>query len=269
MRTIVNPKPQAPPSRPLRAGFTLIEMLAVITIIAILLALSVTTGVLVVGRQDKATTRGLLSTLDRTLEEVLIETGAFPPFVATAYENTPGQRVIAGGADNLVETYLDRDQVRHPDAAVFLEQAQGIGQSDAIIANLGDRFVVPTPTADDTSTVPSILDAWGDAASWGATANGPIDDAWPIFGTGSQIIYYVHPDNRLAQDLYGRCVNGRPYFFSAGPDELYGTSSQLTPNGEPDSAAFGEEAALGLEDNLYSYTVDEAVNDVTFNMETR
>ena len=276
-------------NRRILRGFTLIEMLVVISIIVILITLVVTSGMLLIGRQDRATTRGILSTLDRALEEYVVETGAFPPFIPASYEKTPGRQVVVGGDENVNEIYLDRDQVRHPDASVFLRQAQGVGQVNAIISNIGDRFTVTTEVEDsdaddgtnEMDTTPSIVDAWGDTADWAATSRTDNDDeAWSILHPSAHLIFYVHPNNRLAQDLYGRCVNGRPYFFSAGPDGLYGTSSQFTEDGSPDptdigvnssgvQATYSELAILGMEDNLYSYSVGPARDDDDFNQETR
>jgi prepilin-type N-terminal cleavage/methylation domain-containing protein len=272
-----------------RNGFTLIEMLAVISVLVILISLVVTSGILVIGRQNVATTRGILSTLDRTLQEYYVETDAFPPFVARSYELTPGRKIIAGGDDNLVEDYLGRSNVRHPDASVFLQQARGVGQVNGIISGIGDRFTMSTDLMDsngsdftnERDTTPSILDSWADSDDWAATANaGDDENAWPALHHGAHLIFYVHPDNRLAQDLYGRCVNGRPYFFSAGPDGLYGTTSQFSATGAPDQGGIGvsedgveltftELAVLGLEDNIYSYEVGPAHDDDDFNGEHR
>lgn len=268
-----------------RRGFTLLELLVVITIIVILIAMVTTSGMLVIGRQNEATTRGIVTSLDRALEEYVIEAGAFPSFVAPAYERVPGRKVVTGGVDNLNEMYLDRPQVRHPDASVFLLQAQGIGQVGSIISNIGDRFTVTTELTDsnpadltnEMDTTPSIVDAWGDKEGWIATSRaGDDDEAWPILHPAAHLIFYVHPSNRLAQDLYGRCVSGRPYFFSAGADGLYGTTSQFSDDGTPnqsgvgadvsgDTLTYSELAVEALEDNIYSYDVDPARQDMNFN----
>jgi len=246
-------------------GFSLIEMLAVITVIVILITLVVASGLLVIQRQERAITTGALSSLDRALEEYLVERSAFPPFIPEMYEITPGRKIVIGGADNLKERYLDRDQHRHPDASVFLRQARGIGRVNEIVANIPERLTMTTEVDADgeRDTTPSVLDAWADPDSWAATASLGQDDAFPVLHPAARLIFYVHPNNRLAQDLYGRCVNGRPYFFSAGPDGLYGTTSQLSENGDRD-AAFVESARIGLEDNLYSYEVGPPRDDEEF-----
>jgi len=278
-----------------RRGFTLIEMIAVVSIIAVLMGLAVTTGVLVIKRQEVATTKGLLSSLDRALEEYIVELGGtIPPYIDTAYFGVPGPALTAGGGfatndpDDMSPNsfYLSKAYPRHPDAAVFIKQASGIGAVDQIISGLGDRFLIPTPSFDgpddpdieEQDVTPSIVDPWGDTTLWAATANDPSVNDWPILDPAARVIFYVHPNNRLAQDLYGECVNGRPYFFSAGPDGLYGTTSQLSGsgtiapntivspgvNGAPD-ITYATQAVDALEDNIYSYPVGPAHTDEHFN----
>jgi len=271
-------------------GFTLIELLAVISIIVILMAIAITTGVKVIGRQDIATTKGLLASLDRALEEYIVSAGGtIPPYIDTAYEGVPGVFLASEGnartndlSDGTNSDYLNRAYPRHPDAAVFIAQASGIGAVDKIIGGLGDRFLMPTPTYGQpdgpgvtilhADVTPSIQDPWGDPALWAATAQSsdPLAHAWPVLDDSAHVIFYVHPGNRLAQDLYGQCVNGRPYFFSAGPDGLYGTTSQLSGTGSimPD-ADTAKAAVQGLDDNIYSYPVGPAHLDEHFNSEIR
>ena len=272
-----------------RRAFTLIELLAVISIIVILMAIAVTTGVLVIGRQNTATTRGLLASLDRALEEYIVSAGGtIPPYIDTAYESVPGEFLTNNTSslktndpdDSTPNTvYLSRDYPRHPDAAVFIAQASGIGSVDKIIGGLGDRFLMPTPTYDlpadpdinHADVTPSVQDPWGDPALWAAIARDPTAHAWPVLDDSAHVIFYVHPGNLLAQALYGQCVNGRPYFFSAGPDGLYGTTSQLSGTGAiiPADADAVKTAVEGLKDNIYSYPVGPAHLDEHFNEENR
>src|SRR5690606_36743971 len=102
-------------------------------------------------------------------------------------------------------------------------------------------------------------------------------EAWPI--REQSLIYYVHPNNRRsradasldeypdAQELYGACVNGRPYFFSAGPDGFYGHPDELASiinyygmqphsGGESDEEFWNRALLEARKDNLYSMPVD-------------
>ena len=86
----------------------------------------------------------------------------------------------------------------------------------------------------------------------------------------------MHPDNELAQALYGRCLNERPYFVSAGPDGLFGTTDEIkrvcrTSASSGASPEEVERAIAALEDNIYSYEVGPARIDPddAFNVDVR
>ena len=263
---------------PVRRAFTLLELLVVITIIAILIGIIAGTGVAVIGNQKGRQTENLLSTLDRALSDFMVSNNdAAPPYIPSGYRNTPGTGYAPnsaalnreGNADAW-SLYLGTEYPRHPDAAVFIRQARGTGAVDEILQSLGERWLVSTPevgavsAAPDSSEfnatdgTPSVLDPWADANAWRAP--------WPVVGT--TVIYYVHPGNRLAQDLYGQCRNNRPYFFSAGPDGVYGSTTHLEPMGER-SVLFVEQAVAGLEDNIYSSEIGAPNTTDDFNMSVR
>ncbi len=265
-------------------AFTLIELLVVITIIAILIGLVAGAGVAVLGNRNERLTENILTTLDRALSDYMTSNGDVPPpYVAGAYANTPGTGYFPGSEtpndasnNDAWTNFQGDDYPRHPDASVFLRAAQGFGAVDSILEGLGDNWLVATPESgevveegpnqgdiiiavNEADPTPSVLDAWADPNAW--------SDPWPILGTTT--IYYVHPDNLLAQSLYGRCSGGRPYFFSAGPDRRYGTSTQFTPDGTVDAATFGGAAEAALDDNLYSSETRSADLTPDFRNNTR
>lgn len=219
-----------------RGGFTLVELLVVVAILGVLIGLVAGVGPVVFANQRVSYAKKVLSTLDRVLDEYISVTGGAPKFVATQYIGTPG-------TDNQLTNYQGQDYPARPDAAVFLFQVRGTGACDSIVSALpGDVLKITTPGSVSTiaGVVPSVLDPWA-SPGWGPP--------WPV--GQQQLIYYVHPDNKLAQDLYGACVNRRPYFMSAGPDKFYGLRR------EPDTgtpAVSVEEAEGRLADNIYSYT---------------
>lgn len=258
---------------PRRRGFSLIELLVVIGIIALLAALSLTAGIGLLRERKNNVTESLLSTLDRALEEYLTATnGNIPKYDVEDYENVPGPEVFADGSEPndltsalaFPDFFNDGQHPRFPDASVFIRQALGTGEVDNLIANMPDGFLVVTRGEEDAgdgdqSLAPSVIDAW---------ANDSWDRPWPV--AEQQLIYYVHPDNDLAQALYGRCQNGRPYFMSAGPDGFYGNGWEFDRDARGGGAASEEayEMALeALEDNLYSYPGVKGTHSTSSDME--
>ncbi len=259
----------------LRRGFTLLELLVVIVIIAILTGIIAGAGVAVMGNRNVKLTEDVLRTLDRALSDYMTSNGdAPPPWNAALYENVPGTQYHAtgGGANEMSNsdawaTLNSRDYPRHPDAAVFVRAAQGFGAVDSILSGLGERWLFPTPQTDASLSTPnaldaspSVLDTWSDASAWAAP--------WPALGAGVTPIYYVHPSNELAQRLYGRCVNARPYFFSAGEDRKYGSTTHETVDGSVDDTR-ALDAEMSLKDNVYSYAPGAADLTEDFRTNTR
>lgn len=244
------------PSRTWR-GFTLMELLVVVAIIVVLVSLIGGVGLAVIRNQKVTATQGILISLDRALDEYgLANGGRMPPFRAQDYEEVPGPNVTLSNAQFFGQ-YPSSNTIRYskrPDAAVFLRQAWGVGEVKTIIAGLSERFLRITTTSGDDDVTPTIVDVWA-RGTW----TSPWDPANPDTGeTLEQIIYYIHPENLLAQELYGKCLNARAYFMSAGPDQLYGLRSEFPPG------TAQEEVEAALDDNVYSYTPGPANRTADF-----
>lgn len=274
-----------------RRAFTLIELLVVVTIILVLLGLITGVGIRVLQHQRVGVTQGVLSALDRALEEYMnLNAGKPPRYVFEDYLFVPGPDVSAGGSPYYFRTY-PRDNPgpqpypMRPDAAVFLRAAMGHGQVQSIVSGIGAAFVritttphYPTdvgglpPTSQwnrDTDVTPSVVDSWADSG-W--------QEPWPMIEdpnfasvagnprTLQQLVFYVHPENVIAQALYGKCESGRPYFMSAGPDLFYGISYEhpyaaahhgmsVGDYGNDDAKFRQAVMKKSRQDNVYSYPV--------------
>jgi prepilin-type N-terminal cleavage/methylation domain-containing protein len=212
-----------------RSAFTLIELLVAISVIAILIAIIAFAAPAIFTSEQRKQAEAALAALDRALQEYEATQGRFPEVddgLLNRYEET------FNAADGLDPGPRADDDPVTPDAWLFLEPARGFGSVDDVLASVPGSFRRTTFAridGDDTP-IPQFIDPWGAA------------------------ILYIHPSMSLAQQLYGRCPNRRPYFMSAGPDGFYGLGSevegQVGAGASQDELAAAAAAALG--DNVYS-----------------
>jgi len=268
----VTTRPNDPARKPARRGFTLLELLVSISVILILVGIVSVVGFGALGGQKAAQTRGLLSSLDRALEEYYLAVGDFPKYRTSDYTFRPGTAwdVDSGGVADAAAGSLalpafaaDSQNVFHarkPSAGVFLAQARGVAESDAIISSLPVSLLLTTPrrtgvaATTDLNAI-TVLDGWSKPETQWGQAKSAGNPAYPALR--QSYILYVHPSNTVAQDLYGGCRNGRPYFMSAGPDTSVGLRGELDPIylGVPDEA---DRVHGFLKDNISSYPVSGA-----------
>lgn len=220
-------------------GFTLIEVLIAIAIIAILVAAVFAVGRQVVTRQKINQTTGVLSSLDRALEEYRIETRVFPRLETDRYLDQLW-RDFAGGSSPVVDdetqqtflggvrNYRGENFTWLPNAAYFLYLADGYENIDAITSGIPDQFSETVQISNSVFRV-QVVDAW------------------------EQPIIFVTPDNPLAQAIFGECPSDRPYFMSAGPDGHYGVPTDVGVGGLS-GPALERKLASYREDNIYSLT---------------
>jgi prepilin-type N-terminal cleavage/methylation domain-containing protein len=231
-----------------RRGFTLLEVLIAVSVIVILIAAVFGVGQQVITRKKVSQTKGVLSSLDRALEEYRIESRVLPRLDTDDYldrlwrDESGGQSPVVN--DNTgqtflggVDTYRGEDFAWLPNAAYFLYLAEGYENIDAIIGGIPSQFT-RTVQIDNGIFRTQMLDAWDNQ------------------------ILFVTPDNPLAQAIFGECPSDRPYFMSPGPDGHYGT-----PLDVPTLGLNGPELTRRInalrEDNVYSVTPGPV--DASFN----
>lgn len=223
-------------SRP--SGFSLIEVLIAIAVIAILVAAIFGVGQQVLTRQKINQTEGVLASLDRALEEYRIETRILPRLETERYIDAlwddigngqspivddETQQTFLGG----ISDYRGEDFAWLPNAAYFVFISQGYENIDAIVGGIPGQFSETITSSNEFRT--QILDAWG------------------------QPVLFVTPDNPLAEAIFGECPSDRPYFMSAGPDGHYGVPTDIGLTGlDPDELR--RKIAEYREDNIYSLT---------------
>lgn len=234
--------------RQIRPGFTLIEVLIAVSVIVILIAAVFGVGQQVITRQKINQTTGVLSSLDRALEEYRIEARVLPRLNTESYldrlwrdENSVQSPRVNDNTSQtflgMVDTYRGEEFAWLPNAAYFLFLAEGYENIDEIIGGIPSQF---SRTVQISSGVfrTQILDAWDNP------------------------VIFVTPDNPLAEALFGECPSDRPYFMSAGPDGHYGVPTDI-----PAQGLSGEELRRRIaqlrEDNIYSVTPGPV--DASFN----
>lgn len=241
-------------------GFTLIEMMIVIGIIALLAALTLGISSSVMRNAEKRKTQDVLQLLTVALQEWELEKGRSMTFDGYAPEMLPN------GNSGYYDCYGDE----YIEAPSFAEQ----GVIDAVmnhgmetrIESIVDLFMQSESAKEILSKMSSdmfiehehgpgeveklVVDAWG-------TPIGIVFPGRPYFdvnpsGSTFDPAYDDSGDGTVrdeAEDGLGSCINARPFFVSAGPDRTWGYRSQSNDqNSTPQN-----EAWVASTDNLYSY----------------
>jgi len=254
----------------IETGFTLIEMMIVIGIIALLAALTLGISSSVMRNAEIHKTEDALKLLTMSLQEWELEKGRSITFEGYEPELLPDGSVgmydifadeIIGAPAFSEQGVEDVDMLDAMETRIenlILKLLHSESATDILSHISPDLFIEHVHDADGT-THKVVVDAWGTPIGivfpgrnyWEVNPNGnPKFDA-SFDQCGDQTV------RDQAEDGLGSCINARPYFVSAGPDRLWGYRFQSNdlnsgPGIEtyPDSGIFLWEYSL---DNIYSY----------------
>ncbi len=226
-------------------AFTLIEMLITISVIVVLVAAVFGIGLQVVTRQKINQTNGVLSSLDRALQEYQLENRVFPRVDTENYLDSLWRNAAGGQSPVInqetgqtflggVANYRGEQFTWLPNAAYFLFLAEGYENIDSILGGIPSQFAATVQINTGVFRT-QVTDAWDNP------------------------IIFVTPDNPLAQAIFGQCPSGRPYFMSAGPDGHYGVQTDQGTDGLSNDELRSKLAEY-RKDNIYSVVPGEIDN---------
>lgn len=240
--------------RPLRRGFSLLELMIVVAIIVILvgLTLAVITPILV--KNEERTTRNILTQLDAAVEEwersvdrrvtfqnATADTGNWDiPF-------NPDLNAAFSVAENTLAAPFNSSL---PDQrTVFLLQIMGQQPNTRdLLAKIPSQYfhntklVNPTPSSGEFSSIKGAFDAWGTpiVAIFPGRDYGANEQASVIKDLDGTIRCVCENGTTPTTSGWGVCRNRRVLFVSAGPDQSFVDIASTTTVDE-------------RADNIYSY----------------
>ena len=260
----------------IRKGFTLVEMLIVIFIIALLAALTLGISSSVLRNAEKNKTADVLKLMTMSLEEWELEKGRPMSFDGYIPVTDGIYDIQLGGIDGIVApTFAEQgvtdsdmmDAMRLRMIAIVQVLQQSEAASGVLAKIIPEHFcktsgIAPNElhTSDlcnvDGEHAPLVVDAWGTPIGVVfpgrnyADANQQTQQTqFALDQSGDQTV------RDEAEDGLGSCLNERPYFVSAGPDRKWGYRSQSNSgNAGPGSRPAGSDPMWeDCIDNVYSY----------------
>ena len=248
-----------------RNAFTLVEMIIVIGIIALLAALTLGISSSVMRNSEIRKTEDVLKLMTMALQEWELERGrqitfeGYIPVTNGMYDVlTNGEYIDAPSfsEQGLVDAILLQAMKNRTEATVEVLM-QSESAHDILSKILPEHSCQTSGSApnevhtSDLCTVDDehgkiIVDAWGTPIGVVFPGRNWSESGATIFAqdlSGDQTV------RDQAEDAMGSCINARPYFVSAGPDELWGYRFQ---SNDMNSIPENDKWSASL-DNIYSY----------------
>lgn len=230
-------------------GFTLLELLIVIAIIAILIVVSLSVAHKVTGSGKVRNTEQTLKVLEQSLSAYIGETGGNPP--PTVIDPRPGNTGTTRRVQPVADARSGHSNEMINSVGLYMAQCKGIPAAEEAFKNIDAKFLReynPEANASPASyqsqpTLPTIFDAWGNPIryvhpSFKGTLYGPdfenqtdetasldvqhqyfLGPAQPNRPYGITMIRRNNSQTGGGPDSDGGINPGaRPYFYSSGPD---------------------------------------------------
>ncbi len=240
------------PQRTIGTGFTLLEIMVAIGIIALLAAITLSLSNSIMRKAEERQTKDVLRLLKLALVEWEIASDGKLTFEDYTYVGncqdctfdvtndgslaSPTFGLI-GVANGIMQTAMEK---RLQQTVQVIRQ---IESSDNILLKLTDDNFI-----EDTEGTSILVDSWGT----------PIGVIFPgqYYADTSELAFAQDESGDLtirdqAEDGLGSCMNKEPIFVSAGPDRTWGYRFQS--NGGYDNDALAKALWEASLDNLYSY----------------